>query len=234
MNTLTHIKSPPDSLGLRKKIVLDLKRNIANIVQGFGTVFFRLLFNLLFDVEIRGKEHISNERGPIILVSNHVVFYDSFLFHLFFNPFSSLLPLRFMAVTRFDFGFFNLLYKVGIIPLVYVLFGVFIVTQGEGLEKNLRNAKDILQEGGTVTIFPAGSMRPDNSLGEFKRGAAVLASMTNTAIIPIALKRFKVKGKRTRFVISVGLKFNILKENSVDESTDHIKMCVSELHGKIT
>lgn len=210
-----------------------LHHYVAKLTQGLGTIFFRILFYTFFDIDIRGKENIAKEKGPLIIVSNHVVFYDSFIFHLFFSPLAPLLPLRFLGVTRFLHSGLNLLGRMGIIDLVYLLFGVSVVTQGMGLEKNLKNPIKILQRGGTVTIFPAGRMRPDNTLGEFKRGAAALALMTEVPIIPVALKRYKQKGKRTRFVISVGNKFNVNAANSYDENTDLIRNQLKSLHDLI-
>jgi 1-acyl-sn-glycerol-3-phosphate acyltransferase len=212
------------------RVNFGLHHYVAKVTQGLGTIFFRILFYSLFDIEIRGKENIAKEKGPAIIVSNHTVFYDSFIFHLFFSPLAPLLPLRFLGVTKFLHPGLNVLARIGAIDFVYLLFGVSVVTQGMGLEKNLKNPIKILQRGGTVTIFPAGSMRPDNTLGEFKRGAAALALMTGVPIIPVALKRYKEKGKRTRFVISVGSKFNLSPELEYEAGTKVIFEKLSTLH----
>jgi 1-acyl-sn-glycerol-3-phosphate acyltransferase len=216
-----------------KKADLDIHKYTAKVVQGFGTIFFRILYRTIFNIEIIGKENIAHQQGPVIIVSNHVVFYDSFMFHMFFSPTASLLPLRFMAVRKFDHKLLNFFYSIGVIPLVYMLFGVFTVTQGIGREKNLENAKDILSRNGTVTIFPSGRMHSDNSLGHFKKGAADLALSTNTPIIPIAIKRLREKGKRTKFTINVGKKFLLEDHLSLEDATIEIFKEVEGLHNKI-
>jgi 1-acyl-sn-glycerol-3-phosphate acyltransferase len=192
------------------------------------------LFNTLFKIEINGKENIAREKGPVIIVSNHVVFFDSFIFHLFFSPTASLLPLRFLGVTKFDYPALNFFSRIGLVQLVYLLFGVSVVTQGEGLEKNLKNPIEILKHGGTITVFPAGSMRGDNSLGEFKRGAAALAQITGAPVLPVAIKRIREKGKRTRFTLNVGKKFTMDTPQSYDEATLVIRSKVEELHNQIS
>lgn len=233
MTTIVQTNKFQEKMTVSHRANLDIHKYVSKVVQGFGTIFFRILFHTFLKIEIRGKENIAKEKGPVIIVSNHVVFFDSFIFHLFFAPNASLLPLRFMAVTKFEKPSLNFFSKIGLIQFIYLLFGVFVVTQGEGLEKNLKNAVEILRRGGTVTIFPAGKMRPDNSLGEFKRGAAVLALMTNTPIIPVALKRFKRESKKTKFVLNVGKKFVLEKGLSFDKGTKEIFDRLKLLHDKI-
>lgn len=233
MTTIARSSELKERIGARHQANLDIHKYTAKFMQGLGTIFFRIIFNTLFKIEINGKENIAHEKGPVIIVSNHVVFFDSFIFHLFFSPTASLLPLRFMGVTNFNKPSLNFLRRIGIIHLIYLLFGVFVVTQGEGLEKNLKNAVEILKRNGTVTIFPAGSMRGDNSLGEFKRGAAALALMTNTPVIPVALKRIVQKGKRTRFSLNVGHKFLLDTTLSYDQATTALRQKVEELHNHI-
>lgn len=222
------------TMSMQRRVNLDVQTYVAKVTQGFGTIFFRILYSILFKIEIFGKENIANEKGPMIIVSNHVVFFDSFIFHLFFAPNASLLPLRFMAVTKFQVPFLNFLSKIRVIHFIYLLFGVFVVKQGEGLEKNLQNAVDILKRGGTVTIFPAGHMRGDNSLGEFKRGAAALAQLTDSPVIPVAIKRVREKGKRTRFTLLVGKKFKMDKHQSFEQGTAFIRSKIEELHNQIS
>lgn len=233
MATIIQVNQNQEQMTVSHRANLDIHKYVANVMQGFGTIFFRILFNTLFKIEITGKENISNEKGPVILISNHVVFFDSFIFHLFFAPNASLLPLRFMGVTKFENPVMNTLGKIGIVQLIYLLFGVFIVKQGEGLEKNLRSASEIVKRGGTVTIFPAGKLREDGTVGEFKRGAAALALTTNTPIIPIAIKRFREKGKRTRFSLNVGKKFFLENQQSYTEGTLVLQREVDLLHSQI-
>lgn len=232
MNTVSSAANLEGKMTIGHRANLDFQKYVARIVQSFGTIFFRILFRIFLDIKIEGKENLKDLKGPLIIVSNHVVFYDSFIFHLFFTPFSSLLPLRFMAVEKFNNPILNFLFDIGIIPLIYLFFGVFTVTQGQGLEQNLRNAREILEKKGTVTIFPAGSMRPDNSLGDFKRGTAVLSIMTNTAMIPVAIKKYpKIKGSfRKKFIIKIGKSFILSDKTSADIGTREVFAKVEEIH----
>ena len=232
MNTVSSAANLEGKMTIGHRANLDFQKYVARIVQSFGTIFFRILFGILLDIQIEGKENLKDLKGPLIIVSNHVVFYDSFIFHLFFTPFSPLLPLRFMGVGKFNNKVLNFLYSIGIIPFIYTLFGTFLIYPGEGLEKNLRNAKEILEKNGTVVIFPAGSMRPDNSLGEFKRGAAALAMMTSSPILPVALKRSK-GNFRCKISLHIGRQFRLAPNSSYDKETQLIHSKVEEIHCKI-
>lgn len=92
-------------------------------------------FHVMFRIEIINRHKIDNISRPFIIVANHTNFYDSFIFRIVFG--FKYLPLRFMAVTKFDWDFLNKLADCGIINFVYSLFGVFTVTPGLGIEKNL-------------------------------------------------------------------------------------------------
>src|SRR4051812_2898534 len=79
------------------------------IINRFATVtqfvfwpFAYVFFNLFFSLRITGQKKFSDVRGPFIIVCNHISFYDSFLFRLVLGAWSRNLPLRFMAVDKFN------------------------------------------------------------------------------------------------------------------------------------
>ncbi len=79
----------------------------SGLTQFFSWFVFWPTYNLLFKVEYHGRENLRNLKGPLIMVSNHTRFYDSFLYRIIVGPFSRLLPMRFMAVIRFTDPFLN-------------------------------------------------------------------------------------------------------------------------------
>lgn len=144
------------------------------------------LFNIFFDVNIKGREKLDNIKNPFIIISNHTHFYDSFLFRLVF-PYKHL-PIRFMAVQKFDWCYLNFMSAVGIIKFIYSLFGVFIVVPGRGIEKNLEKAVEVIEHGGNVLIYPEGKIILGTEIGPFKKGAAVLAQKTKVPVLPICMQ----------------------------------------------
>lgn len=138
-------------------------------------------------VEIVGEEHLKASLGkPAVLVANHISPFDSFLLRL--TRHWKDLRVYFMGVTKFKSSQLQFLSDIGVISIVYKLFGVFTVVPGLGLEKNLQIPKAILARGDSVFIFPEGSINTSGELLPFKRGAAVLAISTGVPIIPIGFR----------------------------------------------
>ncbi len=163
-----------------------------------------LFSTLSFEVEFRNPDGFVPIIGkPAIIVANHISFYDSFLLRL--NPHWTSLSVYFMGVTRFNAWQMRLLHHIGIIPLVYALFGVFVVVPGRGLEKNLEAPRNILAEGNHIFIFPEGSVNITGTLlNPFKKGAATLAVMTSVPVLPIGFKAIHEAGRKKRIIITLG------------------------------
>jgi len=190
------------------------------VVQGVAWPFFFVAYNGVFDLRITGKRNLRGIKGPVLFISNHISFYDSFIFDLFTPPFSGIPPYRFMGTSRFEAMYLKVLNMIGIVPLVYLFFGVFKVTNGQGVEKALVPAYEIIQHGGTVCIFPEGRMwtkrkieQTGMNIGPFKWGAAFLAKNTGVQVVPVALKKVG-RGFRSKLIVNVG------KPYFVDESKD--------------
>lgn len=163
-----------------------------------------IFFNSLFKLRIYGGEKLQNIPSPFIVISNHISMYDSFVFRVVLGLFTNKLPLRFMAVKKFENQYLNILSSLWIIDILYTLFGVVVVEPGRGIDKNLERAQKIIHRGGNMVIFPEGSVIKDGNIAPFKAGAAVLAQKTSASVIPIAL-RFGKKGFwRREFIINIG------------------------------
>lgn|SRR5574343_411995 len=189
-------------------------------------IFAYPFFYLFFNIKINGRENIKDLESPYILVSNHIAFHDSFAFRLILSL--NQLPIRFMAVKKFDFKFLNFLAWIGIVDFIYILFGVFVIEQGRGIDKNLEKAVNIISNGGNVVIYPEGGIMTNDELGKFRLGAAVLAKKTGAKIVPVSRRFVKAnKWGRTKFVINIGSSFNVDVNSSPEsintEIFDHIK-----------
>ncbi len=186
--------------------------------QFFSWFLFWPLFNILFRVRIHGRENLRGLRSPLIMVSNHVKFYDSFLFRLAVGPFSRLLPMRFMAVNKFIDPFMNTMAKLGIVKFVYSLFGVFVIEQGLGLQRNLHRAKGIIKNKGIVAMFPEGRISRTGEVGMFKRGVTALALSTHTKVLPFGIK---IKGRN--ITINIGKAEYLPTGRTYEESAEDLR-----------
>lgn len=139
--------------------------------------------------------------------------------------FSKLIPFRFMGVLKFKYSnILNILAKIGVIPFIYAIFGVFVVTKGKGIEEGIKEAKQIISEKGVVVIFPEGQLTDGKQVYEFKKGAAALALATGAPVLPVALR--KTDGVTH---INIGTRFEIDPSSTWDSATELFKGKVTEL-----
>jgi 1-acyl-sn-glycerol-3-phosphate acyltransferase len=162
-----------------------------------------VVFNIFLRLDVKGREHLGSVRSPFIVVSNHISFYDSFLFRLILGFSTPHLPLRFMAVKKFNSPIVNTLSAIGFIDLVYALFGVFTVVPKKGIEENLKKAVHIVQCGGNVVVYPEGSIVTGGGVGPFKNGAALLAQKTAALVLPLSFRYGNRKFFRRDFVVNI-------------------------------
>lgn len=147
--------------------------------------FLFVYFNIRYDLSIRGKSNFSVLKSPFLIIANHINTSDSFLFRLILGLWTPHLPLRFMAVRKFNSKWLNWLAEIGFIDFIYSLFGVFTVVPGRGLQKNLEEARNLIYSGNNLVIYPEGTMNTSGTLIPFKPGAGVLVHQMKCAVIPV-------------------------------------------------
>ena len=190
------------------------------IVRFFSCIFLK--------VEFKNPEGLRPIVGkPAVIVANHISFYDSFLLRL--NGESVGLSLYFMGVKSFNSPHMRFLWTIGIVPLVYKLFGVFLVYPGQGLQKNLEAPKQLLAQGNQVFIFPEGSVNDSGTLKPFKKGAAALAVAMNAPVLPIAFKEESSTGRRKKVVITIGQPMQFPAGTSVETANAEMEARMKEM-----
>lgn len=203
--------------------------------QFFSWFVFWPLYNLLFKVEYHGRENLKGLKGPLIMVSNHTRFYDSFIYRIIVGPFSKLLPMRFMAVIRFTDPFLNFVKKTGIIHFVYSLFGVFVIEIGQGLNKNLKRAKDILKNKGVVAMFPEGDLVYNGEVKMFRRGVSALALSNHTKVLPMHINIKEgnlLKLRRGSIIVNIGKAHYLETHSTYEQLAEGLRQEVIELGRK--
>lgn len=137
-----------------------------------------LLTRVVYRFRLRGVENIPGE-GAAILVCNHVSFIDPVLLMA-----ASPRPIRFIMDRRiFETPvlgwFFRLAKAIPITtrdddPLVY--------------EAAFAKARNVLQGGDLLCIFPEGALTRDGALGDFKVGVMKLLQSNPVPVVPLALQ----------------------------------------------
>lgn len=205
----------------------------SGVSQFFSWFVFWPLYNSLFRVTYHGRENLKGLRGPLIMISNHSRFYDSFLYRVIVGPFNfKMLPMRFMAVLKFNDPFMSFVKKTGFIHFIYSLFGVFVVEQGLGLNKNLKRAKNILRNKGVVAMFPEGRLNKSSEILMFKRGVSALALSNHTKVLPmyIEVKEGNLwKLKRGSIVVSIGQAHYLETNKTYEVLAEELRQEVVEL-----
>ena len=193
--------------------------HFARITQFCTWPIAYIVFHLVFRIKVTGREHLKTVRSPFIIVSNHVSFYDSFLFRLIIGFATPHLPLRFMAVKKFNAPIMNFLSLIGFIDVVYALFGVFTVVPKKGIEENLKKPIHIIEEGGNIVVYPEGSITFIGTVGPFKNGAALLAQKTGAPILPLSFRRGNRVFFRKELRVNIGEAHTVTQHVACSEVT---------------
>jgi len=129
----------------------------------------------LFWVRVRNGRAVPL-KGPIILVANHQSFCDSF-----FLPLSVVRRVTYLAKAEYfdtwrTAWFFR---AAGQIPIKR--------EGGDASRRALDTAREILERGGIVALYPEGTRSLDDFVHKGRTGAARLALETGVPVIPVGL-----------------------------------------------
>jgi len=132
----------------------------------------------VYRFKVRGDEHIPTE-GAAILVCNHVSFVDPVLLMA-----ASPRPIRFIMDHN--------IFKMPVLGWFFRLAkAIPIAPQREdaaAYEQAFAKARQVLNEGDLLCIFPEGAITRDGALAEFKGGVMKLLETHPVPIVPLALQ----------------------------------------------
>lgn len=129
-------------------------------------------------LQVRGREHMPKQ-GPVLLVGNHQSYLDIPAVasavatatgrHVCFIARESLARSKFLAFVMRESG-------------------AVLIKRGAPDRAALEEAIAHLELGDAVCIFPEGTRSPDGSVGEFQRGALLVARRTGCPIVPVGVR----------------------------------------------
>lgn len=176
---LTILVSPVDSKG---KITHYLSKLFGNGILMIAGVKVRTI----------GREKLDRNKS-YIFVSNHQSYFD--------------IPVLMHSIpNNVRFIYKDTLSKIPILGWGMYL-GQYIPINRENVReamKSLKRAAEKISRGISVAIFPEGTRSADGSLGEFKRGAFVLADEAKTELVPTAIEGSYSIMSKGRFRINPG------------------------------
>lgn len=135
-----------------------------------------LLIHTIYHIEIIGVENVP-ERGPALLTPNHVSFVDALLISSTVQRF-----IRFVMIKS--------IYKSPALRPILSLMDVIPIAPYEGRESvswSLNQARERLQQGRVVCIFPEGRLTEDGRMQEFRPGFESIMAGLDYPIIPVYL-----------------------------------------------
>lgn len=170
-----------------------------------------------------GREHLPRS-GPLLLAANHRSFLDPFVIGALVRR-----PVYYMAKREL----FEPRWQAWLLNSL----GAFPVDRGASDHDAMRTAREILQRGDCVVIFPEGTRTRRGPLGEPHRGVGRLALETGAHVAPISVigtervrRGWRIRPRKVRLRAGRPLRFPTVAEPSPKLAagvTRRIWACVS-------
>lgn len=196
------------------------RRLARGLLRGLG----RILMPLLTRTELRGLDHFP-EHGPLLVVGNHVATMEAVLMIVYAPWQIEMLGAGDIAPPRW-------------MEMITRIYDFIPVNRGNFDRKAMRQALDLLREGGILGIFPEGGVWDPGAM-EAKRGVAWLSYHANAPVLPIGFggvegaldKVFKLK--RPELVMNVGEVLPPVQIGSADQRRERLQEAANEILAEV-
>jgi 1-acyl-sn-glycerol-3-phosphate acyltransferase len=140
----------------------------------------RTILKSELSLRVYGADDLSAVRGPVIFFSNHSSHLDATLI-------MSTLPDRFQRRTAVGAArdyFFDVWWRQAFTALVYA---GFPIDRGRGGRGAIDKARELVEDGWSIVVFPEGTRSMDGHMQRFRHGASRLALELGVSVVPIAI-----------------------------------------------
>ena len=184
-----------------------------NIVYNLIKPIYTILLKIIFRPKVIGKENIPRD-GALIFAGNHKHAVDPTMVMM-----STKRIVHYMAKEEQFRGLHGLLFKK---------IGLIKVYRGRSNPNAVIEAENVLNNGGTIGIFPEGTRnKGTEELLKFRHGAVAIAKKTGTPILPFAIKN-KYKIFRKSVVLEFGKPIDV-SNMETEEANEYLKNEVLKL-----
>ncbi|HHV62202.1 MAG TPA: 1-acyl-sn-glycerol-3-phosphate acyltransferase [Firmicutes bacterium] len=189
---------------------------------------FLIILMVFFRMKVEGHENVP-ERGPVILVANHVSLLDPIVVGCALKR-----RVWFMAKAE--------LFRNRAFGRVLRWLGAFPVRRGESDREAFHRCFQVLEAGLVLGIFPEGTRSVDGRLGRFSSIAAVLSSKTGAPIVPVGvlgtgriLRRGSFIPNLGRVVVRIGppIVLNRKQIDGIESETKDIQAITLEIANEV-
>lgn len=158
--------------------------------------------------EVKGREHLRDVTGPLLVISNHTVSADiGFILWALPPRLRHRLAvamegelLEALRQPPSERGFFSRWIDRINYALVVGLFNVFPLPQRSGFRESFSFAGESIDRGFSVLVFPEGRRTPDGEMHTFRSGIGLLANRLGVPILPMRIDGlFDLKQARRRY-----------------------------------
>ncbi len=146
--------------------------------EGLRQVVLFPALRMVTPIKVRGLENLKGD-GPNIFAANHSSHLDTLVL-------LAALPLRWrmqLKVAAAADYFFNKGWKRALVSTVINAFP--FVRKGEGCLASMQTARQMLQAGQSLLIYPEGTRSQTGQLQPFKRGIGRLVAGSGAAVVPV-------------------------------------------------
>lgn len=184
-----------------------------NFMYRFVKPIYSMLLKIIFRPKVIGKENIP-EDGALIFAGNHKHAVDPTMVMS-----STKRIVRYMAKEELFKGLHGIIFKQ---------MGLIKIYRGKSNPQAVIEAEKILNDGGTIGIFPEGTRnKGTEELLRFRHGTVAIAKKTNTLILPFAIRN-KYKIFRRSVVIEFGKTIDV-SEMEIEEANEYLRNQVLNL-----
>ena len=178
-----------------------------NVLYNIIKPIYTILLKIIFRPQIIGKENIPQD-GALIFAGNHKHAVDPTMVMM-----STDRIVHYMAKEELFKGLHGILFnKIGLIKIY----------RGRSNPQAIIEAEKILNEGGTIGIFPEGTRnKGTQELLKFRHGAVAIAKKTKVKILPFAIKN-KYKIFRKSVILEFGKPIDVSKME-IEEANEYLR-----------